>query len=85
MVQAVYTWCKIKISNPILFKTATEILAQDNIHVDEAEAAIILDFLYLVSKFSKQSEDKMTNSTLRGNRTLKIQPKPSFINKINQI
>ena len=36
-------------------KKAVELLAKGNIHVDEDEAGIILDFLYLAAKFSRQS------------------------------
>jgi len=60
----------------ISVKRAIEILAQNKIHVDEDEAATILDFLYLVSKFSKQSENKITNTTLNGIRTSKKSAEP---------
>jgi hypothetical protein len=52
-------------------KKAVELLAKGNIPVDEDEAGIILDFLYLVAKFSRRSEGKINNDTLSGNRTLK--------------
>jgi hypothetical protein len=51
-------------------------LAKGKIHVDEDEAGIILDFLYLVAKFIRQSGDKITDGTLSGNRTLKKQTQP---------
>ena len=35
-------------------KQAIEILTQNGIHVDEDEAAVILDFLYLMSKNHKE-------------------------------
>ena len=45
------------------------------------EASIILDFLYLVAKFSKKTDDRMPIDTLTRNRTFKIGLKPSAIQK----
>jgi len=43
----------------VSIKKAVHILAQNNIDVDDDEASIILDFLYLVTEFSKGPEDRM--------------------------
>ena len=51
---------------------AVRILTQNNIIVDESDASIILDFLYLIAKFSKERKDKITLNTLSENRTAKI-------------
>jgi len=46
-----------------------KVLGRNRINIDENEAAIVLDFLYLIAKFSRQSEGKITHNTLSGNRT----------------
>lgn len=51
-------------------KRAIAILAKNVIQVNEEEANIILDFLYLVAKnYNKPDEDQVAES-LRRNRTL---------------
>jgi len=50
-------------------RKAMEVLGRNNISIDENEAAVILDFLYLIAKFSKQSDVKITHNTVSGNRT----------------
>ncbi|WP_140938550.1 PTS sugar transporter subunit IIBC [Sphingobacterium lumbrici] len=51
-------------------KRAIAILAKNGIQVNEEEADIILDFLYLVAKnYNKPNEDQEAES-LRRNRTL---------------
>ncbi len=52
-------------------KKVVATLAQNNINVDEDDAAIILDFLYLIAKFARQSDAKQSEMSLRGNRTAK--------------
>ena len=42
-------------------KQAIEILTQNGIHVDEDEAAVILDFLYLMSKNHKERKKAETS------------------------
>ena len=63
----------------VSIKKAVYILAQNNIDVDEDEATIILDFLYLVAKFCKRPEDKMTPNTISKNRTAKMSLKSLII------
>ncbi|MFD2870843.1 hypothetical protein ACFS5N_00080 [Mucilaginibacter ximonensis] len=69
----------------VTVKKAVHILALNNIVVDDDEASVILDFLYLVAKFSKKPDDRMPLDTLSGNRTLKIGLRPSAIKKTDQI
>jgi len=44
-------------------------LAQQGIHVDDEEAAIILEFLYLLAKNHKKIEKDENTETLTGIRT----------------
>jgi hypothetical protein len=55
----------------ITTKKANEILSQNNVHVNENEVGIILDFLYFTATFSKQSESKIADKSLSGTRTPK--------------
>jgi hypothetical protein len=64
----------------VSIKKTVYILAQNKIDVAEEKASIILDFLYLVAKFSRP-KDKMPHSTLSGNRTLKMKLKPSAVHE----
>lgn len=52
-------------------KQAIERLAHQGILVDEEEAAIILDFLYLISKNHKEIKEDENTGTLTGIRTSK--------------
>lgn len=46
------------------------ILAKRGIEVDDGEAAVILDFLYLISKNRNKPEEGKNAETLKRNRTL---------------
>jgi len=46
-----------------------ETLGRQGIHVDDEEATIILDFLYLMSKNYKKIQKDENTGTLRGTRT----------------
>lgn len=48
---------------------AIAMLAKSGIEVDDGEAALILDFLYLMSKNRNTSEEVKNDETLKGNRT----------------
>ncbi len=50
MVNSIYKNTKGFIDRKVSIKQAINILAKNNIEVDEDEAAIILKFLYLVAK-----------------------------------
>lgn len=57
------------IDKKVSIKRAITTLAKNNIEVDDDEATVILDFLYLISKnYNKPEEDKNAE-TLRRNRT----------------
>lgn len=53
----------------VSIKQAMEILAHHGIHLDEDEADVILDFLYLMSKNYKETKDDENAGALTGNRT----------------
>lgn len=57
------------IDKKVSTKQAIDILAHHSIHVDDDEAVVILDFLYLMSKNHKGTKDDENVGTLRGNRT----------------
>lgn len=56
------------IDKKVSVQQTIEALAHQGIHVDDEEAAVILDFLYLMSKNHKEIEKENTG-TLTGNRT----------------
>lgn len=56
-----------KVSN----KGTIEILAKKGIQVDDDEATVILDFLYLMSKNYKKTRQEKGIETQRRNRTSK--------------
>ena len=62
------------IDRKVSVKTAIATLAKNGIQVDEVEGTVILDFLYLMAKNQKRSEEDKTIETLTGNRTLKKMP-----------
>jgi len=53
----------------ISLKRAVEILAKNNIEVNECETAIILDFLYHIAQNHNKYEAYKKIDTLIGNRT----------------
>lgn len=57
------------IDKKVSAKRAIEILAHHGIQVDDDEAAVILDFLYLISKNHKETKEHENVETLWGNRT----------------
>ncbi len=57
------------IDKKVSTKQAIEILAHHDIYVDDDEAAVILDLLYLMSKNQKETKDDENTGTLRRNRT----------------
>lgn len=58
------------IDKKITVTQAITILAKNNIDVDENDASVILDFLYLIAKNSNKIEEK-NGKSLRTNRTSK--------------
>lgn len=54
-------------------KTIT-ILAKNGIHVDDSEAAVILDFLYLMAKNHTKPDEEKDIKTLKRHRTLEKMP-----------
>lgn len=58
------------IDKKVSAKQVIGILALQGIHVDNDEAATILDFLYLMSKNYKEAKEGENARTLRGNRTV---------------
>lgn len=57
------------IDKKVSTEQTVDILAHQGIHVDDDEAAVILDFLYLISKNHKKAKEDEIARTLRGNRT----------------
>lgn len=57
------------IDRKISVNRAIAMLAKSGIEVDDGEAAIILDFLYLISKNRNKPEEAKNAGTLKGNRT----------------
>ncbi|MDM1294699.1 PTS sugar transporter subunit IIBC [Sphingobacterium sp. N143] len=57
------------IDKKVSVQQTIETLTQQGIHVDDEEAAIILDFLYLISKNHKEIKEDENTGTLRGIRT----------------
>lgn len=51
---------------------AIAVLVKGGIEVDDGEAAVILEFLYLMSKNSNTSKEETNDETLTGNRTSEI-------------
>ncbi|MCT1526950.1 hypothetical protein [Sphingobacterium hotanense] len=49
------------IDKRVSIKQAIDILTQNGIHVDEDEATLILDFLYLISKNHKEPKKVETS------------------------
>lgn len=47
------------------------VLGKSGISIDDGEAAVILDFLYLISKNRNKPEEVKNDETLKGNRTSK--------------
>lgn len=50
-------------------KQTIDILAQHDIHVNDDEAAVVLDFLYLMSKNYRETQEDEKVRTLTVNRT----------------
>lgn len=59
------------IARKISVNQVITILAKSGIEVDDGEAAVILDFLYLISKNRNNPEEGNNPETLKRNRTLK--------------
>jgi hypothetical protein len=57
------------IDKKVSTKQAMEILAHHGIQVDDDEAAVILDFLYLMSKNHNKIKENENTLTLKENRT----------------
>jgi hypothetical protein len=53
----------------ISLKQTVEVLAKNNIEVNDSEAAIILDFLYHIAQNHNRHEANKRISTSMGNRT----------------
>lgn len=62
------------IDKKVSIKRAIAILAKNDIEVDDDEANVILDFLYLMSKNYNKPEEEKNAETLRRNRTLEKTP-----------
>ena len=58
------------IDRRISVNQAIAMLAKNGIEVDDGEAAVILDFLYLISKNRNRPEGEKNAETLKRNRTL---------------
>lgn len=58
------------INRKISVNQAIVILAKSGIEVDDGEAAVILDFLYLISENRNKPEEGKNAETLKRNRTL---------------
>ncbi|WP_407484591.1 PTS sugar transporter subunit IIBC [Elizabethkingia miricola] len=52
-------------------KKVTAVLAKNDIQVNDDEAAVILDFLYLMAKNYKEAKEEQNLESLGRNRTLK--------------
>jgi len=57
------------IDKKVSVKQAITILAKNGIQVDDEETAVILDFLYLMAKNYKKTEEERTSETPKRNRT----------------
>lgn len=57
------------IDKKVSVQQTIETLGRQGIHVDDEEATIILDFLYLMSKNYKKIQEDENTGTLRGTRT----------------
>lgn len=57
------------IDKKVSIKRAIAILAKNDIEVDDDEATVILDFLYLMSKNYNKPEEDRNAETLKRNRT----------------
>ena len=57
------------IDRKVSVNRAIGMLAKSGIEVDDGEAAVILDFLYLMSKNRNKSEEVKNAQTLKRNRT----------------
>lgn len=68
------------IDRRISVNRAIAMLAKNGIEVDDCEAAVILDFLYLISKNRNKPEEGKSAETLKRNRTLEKSRKTT-INK----
>lgn len=58
------------IDRKVSVNQAIAALAKNGIAVDDGEAAVILDFLYLISKNRNKPEEAKDAGTLKRNRTL---------------
>ncbi|WP_296142616.1 PTS sugar transporter subunit IIBC [uncultured Flavobacterium sp.] len=58
------------IDRRISVNRAIAVLAKNGIEVDDGEAAVILDFLYLISQNRKKPQEAKNAGTLKRNRTL---------------
>jgi hypothetical protein len=59
------------IDKKVSVQQTIETLTYQGIHVDDKEAAVILDFLYLMSKNHKEIEEEENTGPLTGIRTSK--------------
>lgn len=57
------------IDKKVSTKQAMEILAHHDLQVDNDEADVILDFLYLMSKNHNETKETENTRTLKENRT----------------
>lgn len=57
------------IDRKVSVNRAIAVLAKSGIEVNDGESAVILDFLYLMSKNHNASEEVKNDETLKGNRT----------------
>lgn len=64
------------IDRKVSVNRAIAMLAKNGIKVDDGEAAVILDFLYLISKNRNKPEEAKNAGALKRNRTLENAIKP---------
>lgn len=62
------------IDKKVSVKRAITILAKNGTHVDDKEANVILDFLYLIAKNYKKPEEHQNVKSLRRSRTAEKAP-----------
>lgn len=62
------------IDKKVSVKRAVAILAKNGIQLDDEEAIVIIDFLYLMAKNYKKHEEEKMVETPKRNRTLKKKP-----------
>lgn len=62
------------IDRKVSVNRAIAMLAKSGIQVDDVEAAIIIDFLYFISKNRNKPEEGKNAESLKRNRTLEKMP-----------